>query len=53
MSDEERNNMGEITLFHGTPEYNQRDVTARRKMKEFVDSDANKVTNVFSTLLER
>ena len=35
------------------PKYNKRDVTARRKMKELVDSDANKVTNVFSTLLER
>lgn len=30
--------------------YNQRDVMARRKMKELVDSDANKVTKVFSTL---
>lgn len=32
--------------------YNQRDVTARRKMRELVDSDANRVTRVFSTLLE-
>ena len=32
--------------------YNQRDVTARRKMRELVDSDANCVTRVFSTLLE-
>jgi hypothetical protein len=31
--------------------YNQRDVTAREKMKELIDSDKNKVTNVFSTLL--
>lgn len=30
--------------------YNQRDLTARRKMRELVDSDANKVTKVFSTL---
>lgn len=30
--------------------YNQRDITARQKMRELVDSDANKVTNVFSTL---
>ena len=30
--------------------YNERDITARRKMRELVDSDANKVTNVFSTL---
>lgn len=32
--------------------YNQRDVTARRKMRELVDSEANKVTRVFSTLFE-
>ena len=30
--------------------YNERDIPARRKMRELVDSDANKVTNVFSTL---
>ena len=33
--------------------YNQRDVMARNKMRDLVNSDANKVTNVFSTLLER
>lgn len=33
--------------------YNQRDITARNKMRDLVNSDANKVTNVFSTLLER
>ena len=32
--------------------YNQRDVTARTRMRELVDSDANKVTKVFSTLIE-
>jgi len=32
--------------------YNQRDITARQKMRELVDSDANKVTKVFSTLFE-
>ena len=31
-------------------EYNQRDIEARKKMRNLVDSDANKVTNVFSTL---
>lgn len=31
--------------------YNQHDITARRKMRELVDSDANRVTKVFSTLL--
>lgn len=30
--------------------YNQRDIEARNNMRELVDSDANKVTNVFSTL---
>ncbi len=33
--------------------YNQRDVMARRKMRKLVDSDANRVTNVFSTLFGR
>lgn len=33
--------------------YNLRDAAARRKMRELVDSDANKVTKVFSTLFER
>ena len=33
--------------------YNERDVISRKKMRELVDSDANKVTNVFSTLFER
>ena len=32
--------------------YNQRDITARQKMRELVDSDANRVTKVFSTLFE-
>lgn len=31
--------------------YNNRDVEARNKMRELVDSDANTVTNVFSTLI--
>lgn len=30
--------------------FNQRDVTARTRMKKLIDSDENKVTNVFSTL---
>ncbi len=33
--------------------YNERDINARKKMRNLVDSDANKVTNVFSTLFER
>lgn len=32
--------------------YNRRDITARQKMRQLVDSDANRVTKVFSTLLE-
>ena len=31
--------------------YNRRDAEARKNMRELVDSEANKVTNVFSTLL--
>lgn len=31
--------------------YNHRDKTARRNMRELIDSDRNKVTKVFSTLL--
>lgn len=30
--------------------YNQRDVRARENMHDLIESDANKVTNVFSTL---
>lgn len=33
--------------------YNSRDVAARKNMRDLIDSDANKVTNVFSTLFER
>lgn len=33
--------------------YNQRDIEARKNMRNLVDSDANKVINVFSTLFER
>ena len=31
--------------------YNRRDIEARANMRRLIDSDANKVTNVFSTLL--
>lgn len=50
---EEKSGMFSVNYDEFNPKYNQRDVTARRKMKELVDSDANKVTNVFSTLLGR
>ncbi len=33
--------------------YNQRDAIARRKMRQIVDSEANRVENVFSTLFQR
>lgn len=32
-------------------QFNIRDQTARRAMKELIDSEKNKVTDVFSTLL--
>lgn len=32
--------------------YNQRDISARQNMRKLVDSDANRVTNVFSTLFQ-
>ena len=31
--------------------YNERDNTAREKMRKLIDSDENKVTKVFSTFL--
>ena len=31
--------------------YNERDVQGRERMRELIDSDANKVTKVFSTLI--
>lgn len=31
--------------------YNQRDIEARKNMRDLIDSDSNKVTRVFSTLL--
>ena len=31
--------------------YNERDVQGRERMKELIDSDVNKVTKVFSTLI--
>lgn len=33
--------------------YNERDISARKKMRELINSEANKVTHVFSTLFER
>lgn len=46
------NEQGLITIDYAefNEKYNQRDVMARKRMRELVDSEANKVTNVFSTL---
>lgn len=42
----------EVSYAEFNEKYNQRDLTARQKMRELVDSDANQVTKVFSTLFE-
>lgn len=34
------------------PKYNERDALARKNMRDLINSDKNKVTNVFSTLFE-
>ena len=33
--------------------YNKRDIASRKNMYDLINSDENKVTNVFSTLFER
>lgn len=43
----------EWAVCRSNEKYNLRDAAARRKMRELVDSDANKVIKVFSTLFER
>lgn len=42
----------EVPYAEFNEKYNQRDLTARQKMRELVDSDANRVTKVFSMLFE-
>lgn len=42
----------EVPYAEFNEKYNQRDLTARQRMRELVDSDANRVTKVFSTLFE-
>ena len=42
----------EVPYAEFNEKYNQRDLTARQKMRQLVDSDANQVTKVFSTLFE-
>lgn len=36
-------------MFH--EKYNERDIAARENMRKLIESDRNKVTKVFSTLL--
>ena len=50
---EVENEVSSVEYEEFNQKYNFRDVTARERMKDLVDSDANKVTNVFSTLFER
>ena len=47
--------MGKIAVDNSefTDKYNQRDINARERMRDLIDSDANKVTRVFSTLVGR
>ena len=49
---ERRDRMLAVPYDEFNDRYNQRDVEARKKMRDLVDSDANKVTKVFSTLFE-
>lgn len=44
------NGLTEVQYAEFNGKYNQRDIAARQKMRELVNSDANRVTKVFSTL---
>lgn len=48
-----RDGLTSVEYIEFNDKYNERDVAARKKMRQLVDSEANKVTNVFSTLFER
>ena len=48
-----RDGLTSVDYIEFNDKYNERDVAARKKMRQLVDSEANKVTNVFSTLFER
>ena len=50
---EERDQLLSVPYAEFNDRYNQRDVEARKNMRSLVDSDANRVTRVFSTLFER
>lgn len=49
-ADTKRYRMLAISYAEFNEKYNQRDITARRNMHELINSDANKVIKVFSTL---
>ena len=48
-----KNEMMVVDYSEFNAKYNQRDIVARKSMRDLVNSDANKVTKVFSTLIER
>lgn len=41
----------EVPYSEFNEKYNERDINARKRMRELLDSDKNKVSNVFSTLI--
>lgn len=45
------NNLQKVEYSIFNDKYNKRDITARNKMRELINSDTNKVTKVFSTLI--
>lgn len=49
---EVENGMQTVDYAEFNEKYNERDISARQKMRKLVDSDANRVTKVFSTLFE-
>ena len=50
---EKKNELLAVPYAEFNDRYNQRDITARKKMRDLVNSESNKVTKVFSTLFER
>jgi len=48
---EDMENMEKVDFLQYNDKYNQRDISARERMRVLIDSDRNKVTNVFSTLI--
>jgi len=47
---ENKDDIKEVDYSEFNEKYNTRDAIARKKMRELIDSDSNKVENVFSTL---